>query len=551
MAASALTLAKKTKAVMLAHQSLVELDGTQDVPSSFNFNFGGELREAGDNLRAYVGLIADAVKQELRNTAFSELVPQATDDSREAGLLRNQLFAHRALTSIQKSANGLLKSKFQIRTYGVEEIKDALSLESSAQPLAELDDYSAVLQFKRHDEDANNQWIFSWMFTVEGVSVSRGVRQPIHKMITSLLKLVIVPVSDTSVVQAALAELAKFKGNSKPYYWYVSNKDTAMWYQAFAEYLALSSCMSKSNDYYNHTGPRQHPMDCYDNSPDWRLMTISERSPEEIIEMCDLVLANPAEADSLFKFPFLSRCLALPTSKETSGKDVSAAPYIMGKFYGNDKLIKFFYDDRSDSDIGVYHKNNNGLLLGSYYIDGGRIPAIPTTRAGEEGTFLLPYFDRHNKARLVVEDDQTWWVSVGKQIDKYREPVAKCAYEYGSARFEYFWSPSKNGYRSINSFCPQTFETIFGPELEDFRESYIDYSINGNVQSIPNKMFVAIDGVSVLRGEVTSLYDGTQVISANVINNQERYLRIAGFGLFDMQNSAHAGVYSTLNNSAE
>lgn len=546
MAASALTLAKKTKALLLAHQDLVVADGTQEVPASFNFNFGGKLQEAGNNIRSFIGNISGNIRNAFYEADVNTYIPPADDESREAVNKRNQLFAYRAIHSLYNSANGLLKTKFQIRTYGVGEVNEAIGNNLSA--FAPMEDCTAVLQFRRHDEDSNNPWVYSWIFTVEGVSITRGAKQPIHKFVSALLKIITLPVVSGVEVQAALAELAKMKGTAKPYYWFLTNQDITMWYQAIGKELSLTSCMSKPNDFYNHTGPRQHPMDCYNDSPDWRLMMLTDKSPEQIIQMCELAISNPSEATSLYKFPFVSRAMVLPTSKETSKNDMTTlAPYVMGKFYGNDKLVRFFYDDNTKS---PYCNGNNGLLAGSYYIDGGRIQAIPSTREDETSKFLLPYFDKNNRARLVVEDGQAWWESQGKDFTGHREPIAKCAYEYGSARFEQFWSPACNAYHGINTFAPITFDTIFGPELDNFRDDYTEYTVNGSVQLVPESMFVRVGSRSVLRGEISILYDGTHAITHDVVADNERYLRVEGFGLFDVSNPTHLEVYTTLTNRA-
>ena len=47
MAVSTVTLAKRIKATIQGHAAIVERDGTQAVPSAFNFNFGGEGLGAG------------------------------------------------------------------------------------------------------------------------------------------------------------------------------------------------------------------------------------------------------------------------------------------------------------------------------------------------------------------------------------------------------------------------------------------------------------------------------------------------------------------------
>ena len=496
MSVSPLTLAKKIKTLITNHPTLVARDGTGDVPKAFNFKFGGELLEAGKDVRKQVKIITTELYEELGGLTL----PAITDTSREATKVRTTIFTFRALYSIHNSPNGLLKAKFQVRTYGIDELSDNLPFSWDA--IQVLDGCSGVYQFKRHDEDENNPWVYSWIFTVDGVSVSRGTKQPIHKLITSLLKCVDLSKVTSPKVQKALATLAKMKAAVKPYHWFLSNKDTAMWYQAFSEYKSLTSCMSKPHSYYSHTGPRQHPMDCYDDSPDWSLMLLSDMLPEDIIEMCDLVIANPGDAATLFKFPWLTRCLVLPTALETSGH-AWETPYVMGKFYGEEKLIELFYGGNSDSE--PYHKNDNGLLSGSYHIDGGRIPAILTTRESEEGKYLLPYFDKANKARLIKEDGVEYWVSAGRDRSKYRDPIAKCVYDAGVAKFEEIWSPANNGYTTVNSYVPQTFDTIFGPEVEDYRSQYIEYDISGTTQLIPTSMFEQVEGVKALRGAITRL----------------------------------------------
>ncbi len=542
MAVSAATLAKKVKATVLNHPSLVARDGTQDVPKSFNFNFGGELQEAGTTVRSHIDVIVNNIKEFLVHSDLSAIVPAADNESKEAQKLRIQLYAFRALYSLSTSPNGILKSIFQVRAMGSIDVADKLGFESNA--LSAMEECTAVFQFKRHATDDNNPWIHSWILTVEGVSVSRGAKQPIHKLVSSLLKLIDLPSEYDSTTQAALAELAKMKGNAKPYYWYLSNQDTAMWYQAFTSYASLGSCMSKEHSFYSHTGARQHPMDCYDDSPDWSLMFISEQSPEEIIAMCDLALANPSEASSLFKFPWLSRSLVLPTAKETSGRTMDKAPYVMGKFYGLDKLVKFFLDESQNS---PYCSNNNGLLMGSAEIEGGIIPAIKSTRSGKENHYMLPYFDKANKARLITVDGKEYWSSVtGDFRGRFRDPIAKCSYDSGSARFEYIWSPAEGGYVSVGSFTPNLFNTIFGLELESYRETYQEHTINGTVQLVPGNMFETIAGQRVLRGEITSLYDGHRVITADVIANPERYVRVEGFGLFDLTITNHVSTHTAL-----
>lgn len=539
MAVSALTLAKKIKALVANHPALVERDGTTDVPASFNFNFGGELEEASKKVRETLTPLVDALK-----TASIDLTtswyPAKDDVSREAQKKRAMLYSLRALYTLKSSPRGLIRNSFQNRTYTADEVNEMISNWDNIN--ATLCDSVAVFQFKRHDLNTNNPWVYSWMLAVDGVSVSRGAKQPLHKLISSLLKLIEWPEASNSVANNTVATLAKLKGNENAHYWYLSNQDTTMMYQAFSRYAALNSCMSKDTGWYGHTGTGQHPMDCYDDSPDWSLMTISEMSPEAITEMCDLVIANPDEADTLFKFPFLTRCLVLPTSKETS-KNTFTTPYVMGKFYGQDKLVNFFYDNNSNS---VYELNKNSLLSGSHYIDGGRIKAIKTTKSCD-AKYLLPYFDKHNRARFVVDDEgNEWWVSLGKSTTNYVEPIAKCSYEKGSPIWLSFYSPHYNGYYEFSSYTLDTFETIFGTELERFRDDYVNYTLNGNTLLLPPKLLVHCRGKYVLQGEITNLYDGEAELTENIVNNPKQYAQIAGFGLFNLKKPLHKEVYNNI-----
>lgn len=539
MPVSKATLARKIRATVQGHAALVERDGTQDVPESFQFNFGGELEESSKTMRDYIKNIYNYLAS---YATFS--IPSSTDEARGAQQQRNMLFAIRALFTLFNSPNGILRDKFQNRTYTVDDLDECIP--RSYDDLEELEDISCIFQFKRHSDDENNPWVYSWLLAVEGIAISRGSKQPIHKLVTSLLKLVIGSCKDDTGVQLPLAELVKLKGTSTAYYWYLSNKNTTMYYHAFEEYMSLRSCMTKIHSFYSHTGSRQHPMDCYDDSPDWSMMMLSTKSPDEIIAMCDLVIANP-DTDGLFDFPFLSRCLVLPATKEISDREIDT-PYIFGKFYGNDKLINLFYDD-SATNNAVYHRNSNQLLSHSYYINGGRINVIESTKEGEEGKLLLPYFDKANRARLDLTGEKPYWISVGASIEEYsdRQPVANCAYEYGSARFVKIWSPSRNAYAECNTFIPETFDTIFGAELEDYRDSYRAYNINGSEELVPNSMFVTVDGHRVLRGETTLLFDGSSAITASVIDNQERYQRIPSLGIFDLNQANHATVFNNIN----
>lgn len=541
MAVSELTLAKKTKELILKHPSLVELDGTGHVPKSFQFNFSGDLEEVSVKIRENIKAIQEKLKESHFNNSAIEGIPEASDTSREAEKVRIAYVAIRAIHSLAVAQSSLVKVNYQTRNYGLNELVGPFGISTSA--VEGLSDISSVFQFKRHADDVN-PWVFSWMLISNGVSISRGTKQPIHKLITALLKLIDYPASSESQIQLSVSSLAKIKNGGEEYYWFLSNKHTAMWYKSIKDYLSLTSCMSKENSYYGGTGDRQHPTDCYDDSPDWRLMLLTTESPESILEMCELCIANPTEAHNIFKFPFVSRCMVLPTSKETSGQDLFGAPYVMGKFYGHDKLVNFFYEDSG----GAYY-NDNGLIAGAAYIDGGKIKAIPSTNPDYEGAYLLPHIDKANKARLVVEEDgSTWWVSFAGKTKDYKEPIAKGLYDQGIARFLQYYSPTYNQYVDINSVFLKTFPTIFGPECSSMNSEYDEgYTLGDTGLCVPNNLYVNYNGMAYLKSQMMPLFDGTLVPSSLIMEQQERFKRVDSLGLFDTTISKHVIVLSKLN----
>lgn len=543
MAITTVSLAKKIKELVQRHPTLVEADGTQEVPQSFKFDFGGQLEDAGNELKGYLENILDAL---LANLHTNLTVP-AECVSREEIALKNSLFTLRALYSLTHSPRGLRSAKWQTRSMGVSDIADTLNV-ANDKMAAFLSNNSGVFQFTRIPGD-DSAWIFSWILIVDGISISRGNAQPINKFISALLKnLHLTKAVGSKPVQDAVATLAKFKADSTEYYWYLSNQKTKDHYHAFEKYRNITSCMSHQPGYYNSIGPRQHPMDCYNGSPDWRLMMLSDKSPEAIIAMCEAVIANPDHAESLMEYPFLTRCMVLPTSKELTDREFQT-PYVFGKFYGLDKMVNYFYHG---DETHPYRKNDNPLLSGSYYITGGKIQAIQCTKEGLEGRVLLPYFDKANLAQLVTEDGKQWWycVSNSEMANKYvnsTAPIAKAIYDGGNAQFLRFYSPFRKRFIDISETTLDTFDTLLGPELDSYRSEYSERPIAGITQLVPNSMLIRTqDGQSLMPTEVVRTFDNRHYALVDVLADTERFVRVDGLGLLDLSVDNHKEAYATL-----
>lgn len=544
MGVSTLTLAKKIKALVQRHPALVAEDGTDNVEHGLALNFEGDTNETVDAIRGFSATILNKIAASLQNEPIDRWVPELEDNTREAQKKRIALFAARAIHSIKASPRGLLRTSFQTRTFSHDEVYETINFDYNTLS-RRLEESSGVFQFKRVPTEENG-FNYTWILLVNGAAVGRGTAQPIHKMLSGLMKMIEHDCIGGSVIQAAMSELAKLRGDDTRYYWYLSDNDTTMHYREFAKFKSVTSCMSKPHTFFEDTGPRQHPMDCYDASPDWRLMFFSRKSPEQIIAEMDAHIAGGEHSN--FEYPFLSRCMVLPSSKETSGRSFET-PYVFGKFYGHDKLIAYFYDDNNSSTL---RKNDNILLTGCREIAGGRVSAIKSTREGKRGHYLMPYFDKANTGRLVTEGDKEYWVSTfDGDYQKYTNNVARCSYEHGTSKFTYFYSPGQQQLTSVSTFEIDTFPTIFGPELESNRDLYRSHLVNGTYHSLPAAMFVIVEGQSVLRGDTISLFDGSSALLNETITNTERYKRIPGFGLFDMTNPNHANSANAIEAAAQ
>lgn len=536
MALTIKVLARRVLEAVQGHDAIVARDGTASVPRMFNPKFSGELEDTARVIQDRIKRLVTAAGNHF-DMAFLRTMPNWVDEMKEGNKERNALYALRAIYALGNSPVGFLRTTWQTRTPAADDVIEMLGKEATIN--AKLGESGCLFQFRRHRTNENNPWVYSWMLAVEGVSISRGSMAPLHKCISGLLKLTPAAVQADAAVQLELAELAKLKGSDEGYYWHLVNQHIATHYIEFSSATSSTSCMAKPRKYYSGMGSRQHPMDCYDNSPDWSMMLISKLPPQDIISMCEATIAAESddEAEKIFNYPFLTRTMVLPAGKCTNARNVRA-PYIFGKTYGHDKIVAFFQNQSPDATALLHQKDS---------IEGGRISAIRSTREGYTDCYLLPYFDRANKARLVIDEDGSeWWESISSWNDSIRGYQASCSYSSGCAEFVSAWSPAAGRAVTYAGRHLRTFPTLFGPELMQFQEDYQEMTIGENTAFIPKSMLVTIDGETVMRGETIAMYDGTLAIRKETTENTERYIHVEGFGIFDMQNAAHVAAHAMM-----
>lgn len=373
----------------------------------------------------------------------------------------------------------------------------------------------------------NGEVTYSVMVSIDAEPVLRVASQPMSKVLIALIKAMRMPdakVLNQSDVQANLVALNELRPEDSLLYWYITNTKIAQKYIMFRQYRNVDSCMAKDHAFYNGTGPRQHPMDCYNDSPDWRLMMLSRQSPEQIMEFISRVEAlisedNTRAAEMLFRneFPFLTRCMVLPHSKELTGYRLNSnnkhrPQYVFGKMYGVEKYITRFCQSTNHGE-----RCDNALMHQRESIAGGRIKALASTREDycedldnrRRAHLLLPYFDRANRAALIKDSDgQLWWESTypdfyrSGRANQHNAPgviIAGADYRSGLCAMDAYLSPAtatwsdlgNSTYRNMTSFV----ETPLGFETGRRIAEYYSH-VNG--VALPKRMLTQHNGSQVL-----------------------------------------------------
>ena len=541
--ATKVTAAKLIKQIMLEHQGLVEADGTTAVPVGIPFDIQTEGTDIYGELRSKVLPIYSAVLSHV--PSLTAVLSLKANDPRNYKNAVKQFFVARVLRYLSRSSVALGKSlAFTTRTFLTHDLVD---MDIGTDLRALLEDSNAIFQIKRISNDTD-PYMFTWTVIVDGAVITRGDNQPFHKLITGLLK----SMNQESImnlheIQVVVQELANMRPSEKLYYWYLSNQNTAQHYRLFADERGASSCMAKQASYYDKTGSRQHPMDAYNGSPDWRLMFISEHSPEEITVMCDNVIENPDAADRLFDYPFLTRSMVLPSAKEESSTTYNT-PYVFGKMYGLEKILRYLFEDSQ----GVHHLNNNPLMTHDYHVAGGRVTAAKSTRDGYGEYYVLPYFDQANMAKLRMDADGTeWFVSTylkhEKSLTTDRSPLIwKGQYQSGAAQAVRAYSQASGEFFAIEDYVPEMFTTIIGEEHSSMRSRYKDVRLNGASVSVPESWTMRHAGARYLTGQMVMTSAGDFIPLEKVTTQPERYKCIPNVGYYDLNNPRDNHAFAAL-----
>lgn len=525
-------LARIIKEVVNSTPALIEADGmTGQVPEFIQIKFDASDMAIFQKMREVITPMYTYL-QEAYNSLSSADIMDASKEFQRLVILR--------CLRLLGNTDTLASKSFAMRPITSHD----LSRVTDRDVHAAHSDSSGLLQL-RYELSPDGAPLFTWAVLTDGKLISRGEAQPIHKMIASLMRPLNLPACGDNRVQEAIATLAKMTSSGDKYYVYLTNTKIAKHYMMFQEFLTTTSCMSKAASFYSYTGQGQHPMDAYSDSPDWRLMLLSPKSPTELLEMAEQAMANPDMADSIISYPFVTRCLVLPKHLEESGRmDAFQAPYVFGKIYGNDKLVKYFFGDAHSSKVQLL--NNNGLLIHSARIAGGRIKREETAHADHEGSgyLVLPYFDQANIAKFHDDDQGLWWKATYTDYENTRgdaraKVLYKALYQEGIAESSYIYSAHEEMYMGYTYKNPFNYmqETLLGFEPTDIVRAYYTEYVSGHTTLlVPKRMLVN----GCMPYDLRKMITGELVPIATLESEPERYIKLDNdAGYCDLTNPAH------------
>lgn len=456
-------------------------------------------------------------------------------------LLTKRLFALRAVWFVMNSSSASKSSsRFTSRLLNASDLADMISISGVA--CEKLDGSNALVQF-RADPKPDEALLYTWMVVVDGVCVTRGTQQPMQKFLTSLGK----PAKlDEQLgqheVQVRVQEVVNLANSEQKYYYYLTNTHIPEQYQYFRQHRSVDSCMSKDHGYYEDISDDQHPMECYNDSPDWSMMLISDKSPAEI-------QANLDSTDTTV-YPFLSRCMVLPRHLVEYYQGQVTAAFVFGKIYGLERVISYFFSSSST----VHAKNDNPLLTEMYYIAGGRIKRSNSLKGGCQSNQLLPYFDRANQAMEFEDTEGKWWKSTHSahyenlQTKGTPPPVIwKGLYREGVAQTTHIYCHASEAYHSHNTRKPVWEETVCGPELVQYaREYYRQVDTNSGLIKVPANWTTSYAGNYYLCSTMMTTISGKQIPASKVQANEYRFCIDDTYGLFDLHSTLDAKRFHTL-----